>query len=56
MAHWICTKCGNEVLTQGDAKPSLPPWSDGHKCTSVRLDTLTPEEQDKLIDRIEASL
>lgn len=56
MAHWICGKCGNEILTKGEHSPLPIPWSDGHKCQMIRLDTLNEEDQDKLFDAIEESL
>lgn len=56
MAEWICGKCGNEVLTQGEASPTQIPWSDGHKCRMIRLDTLKPEDRAKLVKAIEEAL
>lgn len=55
MASWICGKCGHEVLTQ-TAEPPVIMWNDFHKCRFIRLDTLTPEDQDKLIKAIEDKL
>jgi len=56
MAQWICGKCGNEVFTNGDVSPTQIPWSDGHKCQMIRLDTLKDADQKKLIAVIEENL
>lgn len=56
MAEWICTACGNEVLTQGDVPPTQIPWSDGHKCRMARLDTLKDSDQTLLRRAIEEAL
>jgi hypothetical protein len=56
MAHWICSKCGNEVMTMSDNPPLPLNWSDGHKCWHIRLDTLKAEDQDKLVKSIEENL
>jgi hypothetical protein len=56
MSHWICGKCGNEVMTGGEERPLPIPWSDGHKCQMIRLDTLKPLDQLRLIKAIEESL
>ena len=53
MAHFICTKCGNEVVTRGDDRPTPLPWSDGHRCQNYRLDTETPELQAEIIKRVD---
>lgn len=53
MAHWICTACGNEVHTRGDDYPTPLPWSDGHRCRSIRLDKLTPEKQKETLKQID---
>lgn len=56
MADWICRKCGNEVMTASDNPPLPIPWSDGHKCSMIRLDDFTPEARKEIIRHIEANL
>lgn len=56
MAHWICGKCGNEVMTMSENPPLHLNWSDGHKCRHIRLDTLKPLDQLRLIKTIEENL
>jgi hypothetical protein len=43
-------------MTTGERQPTQLPWSDGHKCSMIRLDTLKAEDQDKLVKAIEENL
>lgn len=33
---WICSKCGQDILTMNDNPPSQIKWTDGHICSFVK--------------------